>query len=153
MEFKVWNIKKREMRIMPERDTYPLNKDLFVLNKTLCEDKLGNTIFENDIVQVKNDLQVAVNLLANSQNIDDIKTGIIIGDKFVGLTVSKQFLEKHNLIILKKEDEKAEKKIEKKELSDAEKIEAGICPTCGNKLVFEDGCKSCKHCGFSLCGI
>ena len=55
--------------------------------------------------------------------------------------------------MLEKEDEQTNKKFEKKELTEVEKIEAGICPVCGNKLTFEDGCKSCKQCGFSLCGI
>ena len=26
------------------------------------------------------------------------------------------------------------------------------CPTCGEKLVFEDGCKHCRNCGYSKCG-
>jgi len=26
------------------------------------------------------------------------------------------------------------------------------CPNCGEKLVFEDGCKHCKNCGYSKCG-
>jgi ribonucleoside-diphosphate reductase alpha chain len=26
------------------------------------------------------------------------------------------------------------------------------CPNCGEKLVFEDGCKHCKSCGYSKCG-
>ena len=26
------------------------------------------------------------------------------------------------------------------------------CSKCGEKLVFEDGCKTCKNCGESYCG-
>lgn len=26
------------------------------------------------------------------------------------------------------------------------------CPTCGSSLVYEDGCKHCKNCGYSKCG-
>ena len=26
------------------------------------------------------------------------------------------------------------------------------CPKCGDKLVFEDGCKHCKSCGYAKCG-
>jgi ribonucleoside-diphosphate reductase alpha chain len=26
------------------------------------------------------------------------------------------------------------------------------CPNCGEKLVFEDGCKHCRNCGYSKCG-
>ena len=31
-------------------------------------------------------------------------------------------------------------------------IAAEKCPNCGEKLVFEDGCKHCKSCGYSKCG-
>ena len=26
------------------------------------------------------------------------------------------------------------------------------CPNCGEKLIFEDGCKHCRNCGYSKCG-
>ncbi len=29
---------------------------------------------------------------------------------------------------------------------------AGVCPDCGNPLIFEEGCRICKQCGFSTCG-
>lgn len=28
----------------------------------------------------------------------------------------------------------------------------GVCPDCGNPMVFEEGCKVCKNCGYSSCG-
>ena len=28
----------------------------------------------------------------------------------------------------------------------------GVCPDCGNPMVFEEGCKVCKNCGYSTCG-
>lgn len=28
----------------------------------------------------------------------------------------------------------------------------GVCPDCGNPLIFEEGCRICKQCGFSTCG-
>mgnify|MGYP007094568085 CR=1 FL=1 len=36
-------------------------------------------------------------------------------------------------------------------LSDAEKIKAGVCPACTNKLMFMEGCKLCYNCGWSAC--
>ena len=27
-----------------------------------------------------------------------------------------------------------------------------VCPTCGDPLIYEDGCKHCKNCGYSKCG-
>ncbi len=28
----------------------------------------------------------------------------------------------------------------------------GVCPDCGNPMVYEEGCRICKNCGFSTCG-
>jgi len=28
----------------------------------------------------------------------------------------------------------------------------GVCPECGSPLVYEEGCKICKNCGYSTCG-
>lgn len=28
----------------------------------------------------------------------------------------------------------------------------GVCPDCGNPLVYEEGCRICKQCGYSTCG-
>ncbi len=28
----------------------------------------------------------------------------------------------------------------------------GVCPDCGNPLVYEEGCRVCKQCGYSTCG-
>lgn len=135
---------------MQERQANPLNKDVFIVCKPLCEDRLGNTVFENDVVQVKNELKIAVNLLASKENAEDLTKGIVIGNKFQGLTVSKDFLAKNNLIMLKTDDKKSK---EVKGLSDIEKIEAGICPVCDSRLIFQDGCNNCPDCGFSACGI
>lgn len=44
-----------------------------------------------------------------------------------------------------------EKTLEVKVMTDQEKINAGICPDCSNKLSFEGGCVICHYCGLSLC--
>lgn len=36
-------------------------------------------------------------------------------------------------------------------LSEAEKIKKGICPSCDNTLVFQEGCKVCYSCGWGGC--
>ena len=153
MELKVWNKDRKEMQMMQERDTLPLHKDVFVINKPLGKDCLGSTIFENDIVQIKDDLKIAVNILASSENIEDLNKGILIGNKFQGLTVTSDFISMHNIFIVKKKEVESDRKIKVKELSDSEKIEAGICPNCDSELIFQDGCKNCPVCGFSACGI
>jgi ribonucleoside-diphosphate reductase alpha chain len=40
----------------------------------------------------------------------------------------------------------------KKYVPDGMVDEKEKCPNCGEKLVFEDGCKHCKNCGYSKCG-
>ncbi len=37
------------------------------------------------------------------------------------------------------------------EVSEAEKIRKGICPSCGGGLVFQEGCKMCYSCGWGGC--
>jgi len=37
------------------------------------------------------------------------------------------------------------------EMSEAQKIKAGICPSCGGGLVFQEGCKACYSCGWGGC--
>ena len=32
------------------------------------------------------------------------------------------------------------------------KAPVGVCPDCGNPLVYEEGCRVCKQCGYSTCG-
>jgi len=39
------------------------------------------------------------------------------------------------------------------EMSDKEKIEAGICPECGGKLIPGSGCATCCECGWSPCKV
>ena len=151
MELKVWNKDRKEMQMMQERDTLPLHKDVFIINKPLGKDCLGSTIFENDIVQIKDDLKIAVNILASSENIDSLQTGFLIGDKFQGLTVTTDFIRKHNIFLVKKKDANNNRKV--KELSESEKIEAGICPNCDSKLIYQDGCRNCLTCGYSACSI
>jgi ribonucleoside-diphosphate reductase alpha chain len=35
---------------------------------------------------------------------------------------------------------------------DITESEYGVaCPSCGNKLTFQEGCKKCHACGFSAC--
>jgi len=33
-----------------------------------------------------------------------------------------------------------------------EKAPVGVCPDCGSPLVYEEGCRICKQCGYSSCG-
>lgn len=40
----------------------------------------------------------------------------------------------------------------KRYIPDGTKVDKEVCPTCGEALVYEDGCKHCKHCGYSKCG-
>ena len=40
----------------------------------------------------------------------------------------------------------------KKYVPDGVVDEKEKCPNCGEKLVFEDGCKHCRNCGYSKCG-
>ena len=40
----------------------------------------------------------------------------------------------------------------KKYVPDGMVDEKEKCPNCGEKLVFEDGCKHCRNCGYSKCG-
>lgn len=34
----------------------------------------------------------------------------------------------------------------------SQRIAAGVCPDCGSTLFYQEGCASCKSCGFSKCG-
>jgi hypothetical protein len=38
------------------------------------------------------------------------------------------------------------------DMSEAQKIKSGICPSCGGGLVFQEGCKVCYGCGWGGCG-
>jgi len=40
----------------------------------------------------------------------------------------------------------------KRYIPDGTTVEKEKCPTCGSDLVYEDGCKHCKDCGYSKCG-
>jgi ribonucleoside-diphosphate reductase alpha chain len=40
----------------------------------------------------------------------------------------------------------------KRYIPDGTKVDKEVCPTCGEALVYEDGCKHCKNCGYSKCG-
>lgn len=48
-------------------------------------------------------------------------------------------------------------KISKEEITETEEeneIDSSLtpkCPECGNKLIFEEGCSTCKNCGYSNC--
>jgi len=37
------------------------------------------------------------------------------------------------------------------EMSEAQKIRKGICPSCDGSLVFQEGCKVCYSCGWGGC--
>lgn len=40
----------------------------------------------------------------------------------------------------------------KRYIPDGTKVEKEKCPNCGSELIYEDGCKHCKDCGYSKCG-
>lgn len=40
----------------------------------------------------------------------------------------------------------------KRYIPDGTKVDKEVCPTCGEPLVYADGCKHCKNCGYSKCG-
>lgn len=49
--------------------------------------------------------------------------------------------------------EKSVARVLKKYIKDGEIVQTGeVCPTCGNKLEFREGCVMCSSCGFSKCG-
>ncbi|MBU0532738.1 hypothetical protein KKB44_04550 [Candidatus Micrarchaeota archaeon] len=39
----------------------------------------------------------------------------------------------------------------REEMSEAQKIKSGICPSCSGGLVFQEGCKVCYSCGWGGC--
>lgn len=41
----------------------------------------------------------------------------------------------------------------RKQMTYDDMIMRGICPDCGNDLVFTGGCKTCMTCGFDICGL
>jgi ribonucleoside-diphosphate reductase alpha chain len=47
--------------------------------------------------------------------------------------------------------DKLQKKLKKGDQSSTVEIEEIICPECGTKLIFNEGCSSCFNCGFSKC--
>ncbi len=40
----------------------------------------------------------------------------------------------------------------REEVKITEKAPVGVCPDCGSPLVYEEGCRVCKQCGYSSCG-
>ena len=36
---------------------------------------------------------------------------------------------------------------------DEQVLDTGLCPTCGGELAFEEGCATCKACGWGACGV
>lgn len=50
------------------------------------------------------------------------------------------------------EFEKRAKQKEMTELKITDKAPVGVCPDCGSPLVYEEGCRVCKQCGYSTCG-
>ena len=40
----------------------------------------------------------------------------------------------------------------KEEPLHVEKAPVGVCPDCGSPLIYEEGCRVCKQCGYSTCG-
>jgi len=39
-----------------------------------------------------------------------------------------------------------------KEVKITDRAPVGVCPDCGSPLVYEEGCRVCKQCGYSTCG-
>lgn len=54
-----------------------------------------------------------------------------------------------NIEILTKQEKKEAK--EAKEAKKAEPEDEGVCPECGTKMVFKEGCATCPSCGYSYC--
>ena len=52
----------------------------------------------------------------------------------------------------KEEEEKEGEDIIKPILQTEKEAPVGVCPECGSPLVYEEGCKICKNCGYSTCG-
>ena len=52
----------------------------------------------------------------------------------------------------KEEEEKEGEDITKPILQTEKEAPVGVCPECGSPLVYEEGCKICKNCGYSTCG-
>jgi hypothetical protein len=66
------------------------------------------------------------------------------------ISISSKGLNAHGNGIIQGDDIIAEgEKIN--EVSEAEKIKKGICPSCGGGLVFQEGCKMCYSCGWGGC--
>lgn len=40
----------------------------------------------------------------------------------------------------------------KKYIPDGKEVAGQVCPTCGEPLVYQEGCMACKNCGYSRCG-
>lgn len=45
-----------------------------------------------------------------------------------------------------------EKKMVMEPIHVTDKAPVGVCPDCGSPLVYEEGCRICKECGYSSCG-
>jgi ribonucleoside-diphosphate reductase alpha chain len=56
-------------------------------------------------------------------------------------------------IFVNDEDEEVIEEVEVVENKAEKKIDKPKCPQCGEELVFEGGCNSCKACGWSKCDL
>ena len=54
---------------------------------------------------------------------------------------------------MKKFKESLKADVSKKVASDKKVENKSICPSCGEPLIFEGGCNSCKACGWSKCDL
>jgi len=48
--------------------------------------------------------------------------------------------------------EKMKKEMQSIYIQPDKEAPVGVCPECGSPLVYEEGCKVCKNCGYSTCG-
>lgn len=56
------------------------------------------------------------------------------------------------LDMFQEEEEEAEETAGEEQPVQAPIGPVGVCPDCGNPMVFEEGCRICKNCGYSTCG-
>jgi len=60
-----------------------------------------------------------------------------------GITVYRDKSREKQVLNVGSREKQLNKKLEKSEL----------CPSCGQKLHIEEGCKKCPSCGFSACSL
>ena len=170
-QYAVWNTVNKEMEFFPKSKIFMLNKEVYIVRKPYGVDILGKTIFEGDHVlflnhdyllyidyscyEIKNGRPINYN---HSRKITDEELWsdcIVVGNIYEGYNFCKKKITMFRKSFNHAELNNVRKKLilHNENMSDEEKLKNGICPTCGNQIIFSDGCKSCSWCGFSACGI